>query len=123
MNRQVITEETVPRNDEARLEKNIGLTKAQRVVYTIFAILTGLLLLRFVFVLLGANPANAIADIVYTLSGPFVEPFQGLFSVENELGTARFEIETLVAILIYGLLAWAIIRIVGIGKDTTDRAA
>ncbi len=83
-----------------------------RVVYTIGGIVTGLLAIRFMLVLFGANPNNAFANIIYDLSRPIVSPFFGLFNYDGQVGTAgRFEFETLIAIVVYGLVAWVLVRL------------
>lgn len=89
---------------------------AERVIWMIFGIIMGLLALRFLLRLLGANPNNGFADFIYTLSQPFASPFFGLFNYDADLATGRFEFETLIAILVYALVAWLIAKIVTIGK-------
>lgn len=79
-------------------------------------IIIGLLALRFLLRLLAANPNNGFADFIYTMSHPFASPFFGLFSYTENLGSGRFEFETLIAILVYGLVAWLLAKLVSIGK-------
>jgi hypothetical protein len=88
---------------------------AARIISIIGGLIMALLGVRFLFMLLGANAGNAIADFVYTTSRPFVAPFFGLFNYDPQFGQARFEIETLIAILFYGVITWLIIRLVTIG--------
>jgi hypothetical protein len=85
---------------------------AERIVWLIAGILLTLLGLRFLFAMLGANPNNGIADFVYTITYPFVAPFFNLFSYDVvQAGDSRIEFFTLVAMLIYGLIAWGIARL------------
>lgn len=63
-----------------------------------------LLLLRWLMRLFGANPENQIAQFIYALSRPFVAPFSNLFP--EPLQTV--EINTLVAMGVYALLAWLV---------------
>ncbi|MDB5185523.1 MAG: Membrane protein involved in colicin uptake [Candidatus Saccharibacteria bacterium] len=86
-------------------------TVVARVIWLIAGIIMGLLAVRFVLSLLGANRGNAFADLVYSLSYPFAAPFFGLFGYNVQYGAARFEFETLVAILVYALLATLIAKI------------
>lgn len=90
--------------------------KGSGLIGTIVSLLAGLLLtilaLRLVFRLLGANPANGLVDWVYSASRPFVEPFYGIFSNDITVTTGRFEIETLIALIVYGVIASLIIRLV-----------
>lgn len=91
-----------------------------RVVYFIAGILTGLLALRFVLALFGANPANPFADFIYTLSRPFVAPFAGLFNVQTQYGASRFELETLIAIAVYTFVAWMIVKFLTTVTNTDE---
>ena len=53
--------------------------KVQNGIYLLFGILEGLLGIRFVLGLLGANPAAGFAQFIYGVTGPFMAPFVGLF--------------------------------------------
>mgnify|MGYP000882133628 CR=1 FL=1 len=89
-----------------------------RIISIIAGVIIALLALRFIFVLLGANQGNAIVDAVYNLSRPFVEPFFGLFNYTTQFGKAHIEVETLVAIVVYALIAWILVMIFSIGADS-----
>jgi YggT family protein len=82
------------------------------IVYGIGTLIVSLLLLRFLLSLLGANPSNAIADFIYDTSQPFVAPFFGLFNYNTQFGISRFEIETLIAAISYGLLTWLLVNMI-----------
>jgi hypothetical protein len=87
---------------------------AARVVWYIAGVIITLLALRFVFVLLGANPNNGFVDFIYSVSYPFAAPFFGMFGYSTHYGVSRFEASTLVAIAIYALIAWGIARLITI---------
>jgi uncharacterized protein YggT (Ycf19 family) len=89
---------------------------AERVIWLVAGVIMGLLALRFLLRLLGADPNNGFADFIYTISHPFATPFFGLFSYNADLGVGRFEFETLIAILVYALVAWLLAKVVTIGK-------
>lgn len=89
---------------------------AERIVYYITGVILTLLAFRFVLSLLGANRANGFADFIYSLSAPFVAPFFGLFGYQMRYGVARFEMETLVAMLVYGVVAYGIVKLIRIGR-------
>ena len=65
--------------------------------------------LRFVFELLGANPANAFVSWTYSWSAPFVAPFAGIFGQSSTVtghGTVTssvFDWTALIALVVYGL--------------------
>lgn len=92
------------------------MTMLARVVAFITSVILAILAIRFLFVLLGANPANGIANFVYDVSHPFVAPFFNLFNYSFVNGTARFEGYTLVAMLVYALVGYGIARLLTIGR-------
>lgn len=93
-----------------------GSTVAVRIIWFIAGAILILLAFRFVLALLGANPANAFANFIYTTSYPFVAPFFGLFSYDRQYGVSRFEIYTLVAMAVYAVIAWGLARLFTIGE-------
>lgn len=102
-------------------EKNL---KFRKVIMYIFGILEVLLAFRFVFKLLGANPGSPFVAIIYSLSNIFLSPFVGIFRIGSAQGietTAYFEAATLIAMAVYALLAYGIVRIVEIMKKTRTR--
>ena len=69
-----------------------------------------LLLVRFVLKLIGLNGGTPWVGVVYALSGVFVLPFRLLLqNIAVPIPTA-FEIYTLLAILMYGLLSRLLAR-------------
>ena len=95
---------------------------ATNIVYLVYGVLASLLGIRLLLSLLIANRSNAFADIIYGITNPFVSPFRSLFGVDTAIGESgsRFELETAVAILSYGLLAWIIVRIINISKPESE---
>ena len=85
--------------------------KVQNTIYLLFGILEGLLGIRFVLELLGANPAAGFAQFIYTVTNPFLAPFAGLFG-KAQSGGSVFDVSILVAILVYALIAWVLVKIV-----------
>ena len=99
-------------------DENPGITKAQQVLQYVIGVVSGLLLVRFLFALFGANAGNSFVNIIYDLTGPLVRPFRNLFTVEAAAGVARFEIETLIATITYILIGLAINRLLDVFRDT-----
>jgi uncharacterized protein YggT (Ycf19 family) len=94
-------------------ERNV----AQRVIWYIFGIIIALLLLRFIFALLGANQNNGLAEFVYGVTAPLVSPFTNLFAFDGvQYGVSKFELFTLVAIAIYMLLAYGISQLFNLNR-------
>ncbi len=76
-------------------------------------VVNGLIGLRFLLKLMAANPANPFAALVYFLSRPFVAIFVGLTPTPSFEGI-QIEFFDLIAILVYFLIAWAIVRLLWI---------
>jgi uncharacterized protein YggT (Ycf19 family) len=92
-----------------------------RIIYFVFSVIIAFIVLRFVFMLLGANEGNAIVDFIYTVSGAFVAPFYGIFNYTPRFGVSAFDVSSIVAIIVYALIAWALVSLVTIGSR--NRAA
>lgn len=94
---------------------------ARNIIYFIFGILEILLGFRFVLKLLGANPASDFVSFIYAVTAPFVAPFTGIFRrgvTEGIETTSVLEPATIVAMIVYALVAWGIVKLVGIfSKD------
>jgi hypothetical protein len=73
-------------------------------IYFIIALVEILLLFRFVFKLSGADPASGFVSFIYNLTNFLVAPYSVFV----------FEPGTLIAMLVYAFLAWAIAKIIGI---------
>jgi len=94
-------------------------------VYFIFGILDILLAFRFVFKLLGANSLTDFVDFIYNLSAIFVAPFAGIFNTSLANGNVTvsvFEPATLVALIVYAVLAWGIVALIRVisGRQQTE---
>lgn len=113
-----MAEEEVVTREPARttvVRRPAGFYSFANLVYLLFGILEALLLFRFVFKLLGANPTSAFVDFIYGVTAPFVSPFEGIFGKTTTSGattTAVFDPATLIAILVYALVAWVLVRVV-----------
>ena len=82
--------------------------KAVQVVYYLIGLLLAVLGLRFILQLLGASQSSGFVNFIYTTTEPFVAPFYGVFQTTISYGTARLELEALLAMLVYILVGWAI---------------
>lgn len=88
----------------------------QRAVYYIVGFVITLLLFRMALLLLAANQSNGFVDFVYTISGVFASPFYGIFSYTPVYGSSIFEISSVVAIFVYSLVGWGIVKLITIGS-------
>ena len=79
-------------------------------MYFVLGVIEVILLLRLIFRLLGANESSDFVMVLYNLSHIFVGPFNGIFN-DQALGRSVFEISTLVAMIVYALIAWGIVSL------------
>lgn len=78
-----------------------------------------LLVSRFVLKLLGANPNSGFVDFVYSLSGALTAPFDNIFGVASTTtGSVQsvFEPSILVAVAVYALIGWGIVKLLTINR-------
>jgi uncharacterized protein YggT (Ycf19 family) len=93
-----------PHLDQEILERVSGLIRLG------VGVLNSLIGLRYVLKLLGANPTNPFAELVYGTTQPFLSMFQGLIPTLIHEGMV-FEFHDLIAIATYGLLGWIAIQL------------
>lgn len=91
-------------------------------MWYVWGILEALLALRFVLKLLGANPTAGFTQFIYNVSYPFTAPFLSVFRVSQVEGSI-FEWTTLLAMLVYWLIAWGIVKLFVIGKPVSTQEA
>lgn len=104
------------RNRVIRNSDTSGASRAEQLIYLVLGVLEAILGLRVVLSLLGANASNGFANLIYSISYPFVSPFFGLFRYQFQAGVSRLEIETIVAMIVYGLVAWGIVQFTRIAR-------
>ena len=92
-------------------EQRIFTFKATQWIWLAFGILEVLFALRIGLKLVGANPDNTIVALIYGFTAIFLIPFMGLIGSPT-YGGFVLEISSMFAMLVYGLLAWAVERTV-----------
>jgi uncharacterized protein YggT (Ycf19 family) len=80
-------------------------------IWFILGILEGLIGLRVLLRLLGANPAAPFAQFIYGLTDPFLFPFFGLTNAPAA-GNLVLETYSLVAMFVYLLLTWTLLKVI-----------
>lgn len=91
-----------------------------KVIWLIAGVIIALLALRILLLLLAANQGSPFVDLVYGLSYIFAWPFFGIFSYTPAYGQSVFEISSIVAIVIYALIAWGLGKLVTVTSSRTD---
>jgi YggT family protein len=94
-------------------EQRIASFKLTQLIWLMFGLLVALIGLRVGLRLIGANPANPFAALVYGLTDIFLWPFVGLTGTPGAGGMV-LEIHAIIAMIVYALIGWAIVRLVWI---------
>jgi hypothetical protein len=97
--------------EEPERERRIFTFKSTQVVWLFLGILEGLLALRFALKLIAANPNSPITVFIYGFTNLFLLPFSGL-TATPAIGSFVLELSTVIAMVVYALIAWAIERII-----------
>lgn len=93
-------------------QKGYGLIAS--LIGLIFGVIMITLVLRLVFRLFGANPGAGLVAWDYSFTAPLVSPFFGIFNTNAvDLATGRLEFETIIAIIVYGLIGGVLERVTG----------
>ena len=82
-----------------------------RAVFYILDVIESLLAIRFLLKAFGASSVASFVRFMYSITDPLVAPFRGIFPPAVEQGLA-IDWPTLVAMLVYALIAYLIIRLV-----------
>ncbi len=105
------------------IKSNAFILKLRKTVYFLLGILEALLGFRLVFKFLGANPGSAFVSFIYEASDAFLIPFSGIFraAVNQGIETASvLEPKTIIAMIVYALMAYGLVRLFEIGKHSTE---
>jgi uncharacterized protein YggT (Ycf19 family) len=98
------------------------LFKGTQIVWYLLGLLEALLAFRFILKLTGANPAAGFTNFIYAVTWPFTAPFNAVFSKTTVQGSI-FEWTTLLAMLVYYLIAFAIVRLFLMSKTVSTPEA
>jgi len=98
------------------------LYRGTQIVWYILGLIEVLLAFRFVLKLLAANPSAGFSSFIYNVSYPFALPFLSVFHMTKIEGNI-FEWTTLLAMLVYLLIAWAIVKLFFMSKTVSTPEA
>jgi len=91
--------------------------KFKSTLWYICGLLEILFSFRLFLKLFGANPSNAFVQAIYSSSGFFLKPFNGIFSstVQEGMETKSiFEPTVIIAMFVYMVITYAIVRLIEI---------
>lgn len=110
---------------EAPKPKATSFQTVEYLVYFFFGALEIFLIFRLVLKLMGASIASSFVGLIYGLTGIFIVPFEGIFRrgfTQGIEATSVLEPATLVAIIVYAILAWGIVKLIRIFSRKEESA-
>ncbi len=99
------------------------LYRGTQVVWYILGIIEILLAFRFVLKLLGANPEAGFSSLVYGITYIFATPFLTVFRSSHIVPGSVFEWTTILAMLVYWVIALGIIKLFMMGRTVSTPEA
>jgi uncharacterized protein YggT (Ycf19 family) len=100
-------------------QKKKAIFRTHQIIWYILGIVEFLLAFRMTLKALGANPASGFTSLIYALSDPLALPFRGIFGVTATPQGNFFEWSTVVAALVYALIAYGLVELMQIVKPVT----
>ncbi len=97
-------------------EQRVFTSKVTQAVWLVFGVIEGMIGLRVLLKLMGANPANPFALAVYGLTKPLLLPFATL-TAQPQIADLALEISSIVGMLAYAFIAWVIVQAIRILLD------
>ena len=98
--------------DEAA-DRLTALDFATRIIWFLTGLLLVGLVIRFILKATGANTASSFVSFVYNATAAFVAPFRGIFT-DSVSGSNVLEVSTIVAIIVWALIAFFVTWLLGI---------
>jgi hypothetical protein len=92
-------------------EQRVTTFRVTQVIWLLLGLLEAAIALRVVFKLIAVNATNPLAALLYNMTNLFVAPFASLTGAPAAYGMV-LEISSIIAMLVYLLLAWGIAKIV-----------
>jgi uncharacterized membrane protein YagU involved in acid resistance len=94
-------------------ERYANIARVNQILWLLFGIILGLIAVRVVLKMIGANPAAIFAQMIYGLTDVFLWPFTGLTN-DPTVGAFQFELSSIIGMIVYALMAWGITKLVSI---------
>lgn len=113
-------QQSAPVSDPASAPAPVSITeegrynfRAAAIVGFIVGVVDILIAARFLGKLFGASAQSAFVSFIYTVSGPLVAPFQGIFGNGGSKANS-FETADLVAMAVYAVVGWGLVMLIRI---------
>ena len=95
----------------------------RRVVMLLFGILQALLIIRIILLLLVANTGNDVVSFILAATDPFVEPFRGMFQLDQvRAGQSKLDLAAIVALIGWTLIEALVVALLSLGARRGEDA-
>lgn len=101
-------------------EKKKVIFRTHQIIWYILGLVEILLGFRITLKALGANPGSGFTSFIYDITSPLALPFQGIFNTSASGGSV-FEWSTLVAALVYAIVAYGIVYFIQLMKPVSPK--
>ena len=108
--------------EQVTLRRREELVKWSQFITLLFVALEAMIGLRVLLKLIAANPDSPFAHLVYQFTNIFLAPFNGLTVVPSAQGMV-LEIPAIIAMVVYGMLSYFIIRFMWVMFDRANPGA
>ena len=96
--------------------------KGIQIIWYLLGLIEALLAFRFILKILGANALSGFVGLIYSITQFLAAPFLSIFG-KTQIKGVVLEWTTLIAMLVYLFLAWAIVRLLSISKTVSTPEA
>ena len=98
------------------------LYRGTQIVWYIVGLIEVLLLFRFILKMTGANATAGFSYFIYSITSFLTIPFTSVFGISRSENNI-FEWTTLLAMFVYGLIGWGIVKIFFMSKTVSTPEA
>lgn len=102
-------------------EKKKVIFRMYQIVWYVLAVIEILLAFRVALKALGANPFSGFVSFIYGVTDPLALPFAGILRTGVSTTGSVFEWSTIIAAIVYALIAYGIVHLIRIIKPVTPR--
>ncbi|MFA6189928.1 MAG: YggT family protein [Candidatus Staskawiczbacteria bacterium] len=96
--------------------------KGIQIIWYLLVLIEAFLALRFLLKALNANAFSDFVNLVYLTTQFFIAPFLNILG-KTQIEGITFEWTTLIAMLVYWFVAWAMVKLLSISKTVSTPEA
>jgi hypothetical protein len=83
-----------------------------KIAYAALILIEGLIAIRFVIILINANPNNSLISLALNISEIFVKPFYGVVNDTWKFSGITFDLTCLVSLMFYMIMAFICLELI-----------